>query len=145
MLMTWKTALVGIPYGGAKGGVNCRGDQSSPSELQAITRSLMDKIDKVLGPNRDIMAPDVNTNAQVMAWLMDEYGKLHGHTPAIVTGKPIALEGSYGREAATGRGLAYLYREAAPKLGLSPARRPASCRASATSAPRRRASCSSSA
>ena len=67
------------------------------------------------------MAPDVNTSAQVMAWLMDEYGKLNGHTPAIVTGKPIALEGSYGRESATGRGLVYLFREAAPKLGLSPA------------------------
>jgi len=120
MLMTWKTAIVGIPYGGAKGGVNCRSDQLQPEDLQSITRSLMDKIDKVLGPNRDIMAPDVGTNAQVMAWLMDEYGKLHGHTPAIVTGKPIALEGSYGRESATGRGLVYLYREAAPKLGLSP-------------------------
>jgi len=120
MLMTWKTAIAGIPYGGAKGGVNCRSDQLKPEELQAITRSLMDKIDKVLGPNRDIMAPDVGTNAQVMAWLMDEYGKLHGHTPAIVTGKPIPLEGSYGRESATGRGLVYLYREAAPKLGLSP-------------------------
>ena len=68
----------------------------------------MDKIEKVLGPTRDIPAPDVNTNAQMMAWMMDEYGKLHGHTPAIVTGKPIALEGSYGREAATGRGLVYL-------------------------------------
>jgi glutamate dehydrogenase (NAD(P)+) len=120
MLMTWKTAIVGIPYGGAKGGVNCPSDQLGAEQLQAITRSLMDKIDKVLGPNRDIMAPDVGTNAQVMAWLMDEYGKLHGHTPAIVTGKPIALEGSYGRESATGRGLVYLYREAAPKLGLSP-------------------------
>ena len=120
MLMTWKTAIVGIPYGGAKGGVNCQGDKLKTDELQSITRSLMDKIDKVLGPNRDIMAPDVGTNAQVMAWLMDEYGKLHGHTPAIVTGKPIALEGSYGRESATGRGLVYLYREAAPKLGLSP-------------------------
>ena len=75
----------------------------------------MDKIEKVLGPTRDIPAPDVSTNAQVMAWMMDEYGKLHGHTPAIVTGKPIALEGSYGREAATGRGLVYLYREAAPR------------------------------
>ncbi len=120
MLMTWKTAIAGIPYGGAKGGVNCRSDQLNSDELQSITRSLMDKIDKVLGPNRDIMAPDVGTNAQVMAWLMDEYGKLHGHTPAIVTGKPIPLEGSYGRESATGRGLVYLYREAAPKLGLSP-------------------------
>ena len=75
---------------------------------------------KVLGPNRDIMAPDLNTNAQTMAWMMDEYGKLHGHTPAIVTGKPIELEGSYGREAAVGRGLSYLYREAAPQLGISP-------------------------
>ena len=81
----------------------------------------MDKIHKVLGPSRDIMAPDVNTNAQVMAWLMDEYGKLTGHTPAIVTGKPIELEGSLGRESATGRGLTYLFREAAPKVGLVPA------------------------
>ena len=115
MLMTWKTAIVGIPYGGAKGGIDCPGDQLGQAELQAITRSFMDKIHKVLGPNRDIMAPDVNTNAQVMAWLMDEYGKLNGHTPAIVTGKPIALEGSYGRESATGRGLVYMFREAAPQ------------------------------
>ena len=121
MLMTWKTAIVGIPYGGAKGGVNCPGDKLSPAELQAVTRSLLAKIEKVLGPTRDIMAPDVNTSAQVMAWLMDEYGKLNGHTPAIVTGKPIALEGSYGRESATGRGLVYMFREAAPKLGLTPA------------------------
>src|SRR3954462_14548207 len=84
MLMTWKTAVAGIPFGGAKGGVNCPGNSLSSDELQAVTRSFMDKIDKVLGPNRDIMAPDVNTSAQVMAWLMDEYGKLHGHTPAIV-------------------------------------------------------------
>ena len=121
MLMTWKTAIVGIPFGGAKGGVNCPGDKLSQAELQAVTRSLLAKIEKVLGPTRDIMAPDVNTSAQVMAWLMDEYGKLNGHTPAIVTGKPLALEGSYGRESATGRGLVYLFREAAPKLGLSPA------------------------
>ena len=88
--------------------------RSTQDELETITRSFIDKIDKVSGPTRDIPAPDVNTNAQVMAWMMDEYGKLHGHTPAIVTGKPIALEGSYGREAATGRGLVYLFREAAP-------------------------------
>jgi glutamate dehydrogenase (NAD(P)+) len=69
---------------------------------------------------RDIPAPDVGTNAQTMAWLMDEYGKLHGHTPACVTGKPISLEGSYGREAATGRGVVYMYREAAPQLDLNP-------------------------
>ena len=119
---------------------------SSRSELQTITRSFMDKIEKVLGPTRDIPAPDVNTNAQVMAWMMDEYGKLHGHTPAICTGKPIALEGSYGREAATGRGCVYMFREAAPQLGLSPGRHaPSSSRATATSAPGPRASCSSSA
>ncbi len=120
MLMTWKTAIVGIPYGGAKGGIDCPGNKLPPDELQAITRSFMDKLHKVLGPNRDIMAPDVNTSAQVMAWLMDEYGKLSGHTPAIVTGKPVPLEGSYGRESATGRGLVYMFREAAPRVGLTP-------------------------
>jgi glutamate dehydrogenase (NAD(P)+) len=120
MLMTWKTALVNIPYGGAKGGVNCPGDQLDKKELQTVSRSFMDKVEKILGPNRDIMAPDLNTDAQIMAWMMDEYGKLNGYTPAIVTGKPIELEGSYGREAAVGRGLVYLFREAAPQLGLSP-------------------------
>jgi glutamate dehydrogenase (NAD(P)+) len=120
-LMTWKTAVAGVPFGGAKGGVNCPADRLESSELQKITRSFMDKVEKVLGPTRDIPAPDINTNAQVMAWMMDEYGKLHGHTPAICTGKPIALEGSYGREAATGRGCVYMFREAAPHLGLSPA------------------------
>ena len=120
MLMTWKTAIAGVPFGGAKGGIDCPGHALTDKELQAVTRSFMDKIEKVLGPNRDIMAPDVNTSAQVMAWLMDEYGKLNGHTPAIVTGKPIPLEGSYGRESATGRGLVYMFREAAPRVGLTP-------------------------
>ena len=120
-LMTWKTAVAGIPFGGAKGGVNCPAGDLEQRELQSIARSFMDKIEKVLGPTRDIPAPDVNTNAQVMAWFMDEYGKLHGHTPAICTGKPIALEGSYGREAATGRGCVYMFREAAPHLGMTPA------------------------
>jgi glutamate dehydrogenase (NAD(P)+) len=120
-LMTWKTAVANVPFGGAKGGVNCPADQLERSEVQQITRSFMDKIEKVLGPTRDIPAPDVNTNAQVMAWMMDEYGKLHGHTPAICTGKPIALEGSYGREQATGRGCIYMFREAAPQIGLTPA------------------------
>jgi len=120
-LMTWKTAVAGIPFGGAKGGVNCPAGQLERHEVQRIARSFMDKIEKILGPTRDIPAPDVNTNAQVMAWFMDEYGKLHGHTPAICTGKPIALEGSYGREAATGRGIVYMFREAAPHLGMTPA------------------------
>jgi len=110
-----------VPFGGAKGGVNCPAAELEPHEVQQIARSFMDKIEKILGPTRDIPAPDVNTNAQVMAWMMDEYGKLHGHTPAICTGKPIALEGSYGREQATGRGCVYMFREAAPQLGLSPA------------------------
>ena len=120
-LMTWKTAVAGIPFGGAKGGVNCPADELESHEVQKIARSFLDKIEKILGPTRDIPAPDVNTNAQVMAWFMDEYGKLHGHTPAICTGKPIALEGSYGREAATGRGCVYMFREAAPHLGMTPA------------------------
>jgi glutamate dehydrogenase (NAD(P)+) len=119
-LMSWKTAIVGLPFGGAKGGVNCDPAELQIDEVQAITRSFMDKIEKVLGPTRDIPAPDVNTNAQVMAWLMDEYGKLHGYTPACVTGKPISLGGSYGREAATGRGVVLCFREAAPHMGLTP-------------------------
>lgn len=119
-LMTWKTAVVGVPFGGAKGGVNCPPDELEPAELQKIARSFMDKISKVLGPTRDIPAPDVGTNSQTMAWFMDEYGKLHGHTPAICTGKPISLEGSYGREAATGRGAVYMFREASSNIGLSP-------------------------
>jgi glutamate dehydrogenase (NAD(P)+) len=120
-LMSWKTAIANVPFGGAKGGVNVPAEELSRDELQRVTRSFIDKIEKVLGPNRDIPAPDVNTDAQVMAWMMDQYGKHHGHTPACVTGKPIALEGSYGREAATGRGLVYMYREAAPSLRLAPA------------------------
>jgi glutamate dehydrogenase (NAD(P)+) len=118
-LMSWKTAIAGIPYGGAKGGIDCDPHELTTDELQKVTRSFTDKIEKVLGPTRDIPAPDVGTNAQVMAWIMDEYGKLHGHTPAIVTGKPIALQGSLGREAATGRGVVYIFREAAPELDIS--------------------------
>ena len=119
-LMTWKTAIVNIPYGGAKGGVNVDPSKLDPGELEQVTRSFTDKIEKVLGPQRDIPAPDVGTNSQVMAWLMDEYGKLHGHTSACVTGKPIALEGSLGREAATGRGVVQMVREAAREIELDP-------------------------
>ena len=120
-LMTWKTAVTGIPYGGAKGGVNVDIEKLESHELQTIARSFLDKIEKVLGPSRDIPAPDVGTNAQVMAWFMDEYGKLHGHTPACVTGKPVSLEGSLGREAATGRGVVCVFQEAAEELGIDPA------------------------
>ncbi len=117
-LMSWKTALAGVPFGGAKGGVDVNPEELSSDELQKVSRSFIDKIEKVLGPTRDIPAPDVGTNAQVMAWFMDEYGKLHGHTPACVTGKPIALEGSLGRTAATGRGVIDVLVEAAPAAGI---------------------------
>ena len=120
-LMTWKTAIAGVPFGGAKGGIDVNPAELSLGEQQQVARSFMDKIEKVLGPQRDIPAPDVGTNAQTMAWFMDEYGKLHGHTPAIVTGKPISLQGSYGREAATGRGAVLAFLEAAPGLGIDPA------------------------
>jgi glutamate dehydrogenase (NAD(P)+) len=117
-LMTWKTAIVGIPYGGAKGGVDCPARELEPRQIESITRQLVDRLDETLGPQRDIPAPDVNTNAQVMAWIMDEWSKLHGESPAIVTGKPIALGGSYGRETATGRGVIEVLCETAPTIGL---------------------------
>jgi glutamate dehydrogenase (NAD(P)+) len=111
-LMTWKTAVVNIPYGGAKGGVNCDPRTMSEKEIQDLTRTFTRKIDMALGPYRDIPAPDVNTNAKVMAWLMDEYGRKHGYTPAIVTGKPVNLGGSRGRESATGLGVFFTTRHA---------------------------------
>ena len=106
-LMTWKTAVVDLPYGGAKGGVNCDPRHMSRRELERLTRALVAGIHDVIGPERDIPAPDMGTSAQTMAWIVDEYAKFHGHKPGVVTGKPIALGGSYGREAATGRGLLF--------------------------------------
>jgi glutamate dehydrogenase (NAD(P)+) len=117
-LMTWKTALVGIPFGGAKGGVTCDPSNMTRNELQSLTRGLTQKIDMALGVYRDIPAPDVNTNAQVMAWIMDEYGKKHGYTPGIVTGKPVNLGGSEGRDQATGRGTMIVTREACKAFGF---------------------------
>jgi len=107
-LMTWKTALVDIPFGGAKGGVACDPKALSPGELERLTRRFTERIHREIGPQRDIPAPDVNTNAQVMAWIMDEYSRLEGYTPAVVTGKPLDLHGSAGREAATGRGVVHV-------------------------------------
>ena len=103
--MTWKTALLDIPFGGAKGGVQVRARDLSQRELEAITRQYTRRIAIFLGPYRDIPAPDMNTNPQVMAWMLDEYSAKYGYTPAAVTGKPIALGGSLGREEATGRGV----------------------------------------
>jgi glutamate dehydrogenase (NAD(P)+) len=103
-LMTWKTALVDVPFGGAKGGVQVDPEGMSTTELERVTRRYTDQISHIIGGTRDIPAPDMNTNAQTMSWILDQYGRKHGHTNQIVTGKPVALGGSYGREEATGRG-----------------------------------------
>lgn len=117
-LMTWKTAIVNIPFGGAKGGLCCDPKQLSERELQNLTRAYTRKIDMCLGPYRDIPAPDMNTNAKIMAWMMDEYGRRHGFSPAVVTGKPVELGGSKGREHATGLGVFYVAQEVAKNCGL---------------------------
>ena len=103
--MTWKCAVVGLPYGGAKGGVTVNPKLLSQTELQNLTRRYTTEIQFMIGPNQDIPAPDVNTNAQIMAWIMDTYSMNVGYSvPGVVTGKPIALGGSEGRAEATGRG-----------------------------------------
>jgi len=107
-LMTWKTALVDVPYGGAKGGVQVNPRDLSESELNRLTRRYVQSIAHLIGERRDIPAPDLGTNAQTMAWMMDAYGAMNGHTPGIVTGKPLELGGSLGRDAATGRGAVYV-------------------------------------
>ena len=107
-LMTWKTALVDVPFGGAKGGIEVDPTGMSDGELQRMTRRFTQGIHYVLGVYRDIPAPDVNTNAKTMAWMMDAYSALHGYSPAIVTGKPLDLGGAPGREAATGHGVVYV-------------------------------------
>jgi len=119
-LMTWKTALVDVPFGGAKGGVQVDPAELSAREMERLTRRYMSQVSYIVGVYRDIMAPDVNTNAQTMAWMMDAYGQRAGHTPAIVTGKPVALGGSLGREAATGRGAVMVTNAAVGDLGRSP-------------------------
>ncbi len=104
-LMTWKTAVMGLPYGGAKGGININPRNHSRSELQRVTRLFTSEVQDFIGPRTDIPAPDMGTNAQTMAWIADEYAKYHGWLPGVITGKPIELGGSYGRESATGRGV----------------------------------------
>jgi glutamate dehydrogenase (NAD(P)+) len=110
-LMTWKTALVGVPFGGAKGGIQCDPSTLTPWELERLTRKFVQKIGEFIGPGTDIPAPDMNTNATVMGWIFDEYSKRFGFQPAVVTGKPLDLHGSLGREAATGRGCLTAIRE----------------------------------
>ncbi len=117
-LMTWKTAVVEVPFGGAKGGIAVDPAKLSTAELERLTRTFVSRIDCVIGPSEDVPAPDVNTNAQVMSWFMDEYSRRHGYTPAVVTGKPLELGGSPGRDEATGRGVCIVLREAAKAMKL---------------------------
>ncbi|MEL6179679.1 MAG: Glu/Leu/Phe/Val dehydrogenase dimerization domain-containing protein [Myxococcota bacterium] len=116
-LMTWKTAVIDVPYGGAKGGIACDPRGLSMSEQQRITRKFVDLIHEIVGPYTDIPAPDMNTNAQHMAWFFDQYSTRAGFAPACVTGKPVDLFGSKGREAATGRGVMFAAREALSHYG----------------------------
>jgi glutamate dehydrogenase (NAD(P)+) len=116
-LMTWKTSVVDLPFGGAKGGVSCKAETLSEREQERVTRKFVDGIHDVIGPNKDIPAPDVNTGPQTMAWIMDQYSKYHGFSPAVVTGKPVDLHGSLGREAATGRGVVFATEEALKAYG----------------------------
>jgi glutamate dehydrogenase (NAD(P)+) len=121
MLMTWKCSIVGLPFGGAKGGVRINPMELSRAELQRVTRRFTMEIINVIGPDTDIPAPDLGTNEQVMAWLMDTYSQHVGHAvPAVVTGKPPALGGSVARREATGRGLMFLVPQAAAVADLNP-------------------------
>lgn len=118
-LMTWKCAVMNIPFGGAKGGVECDPKQMSAGEIERLTRRFTAEIISFIGPDRDIPAPDVNTNSQVMAWMMDTYSMQVGHSvPGVVTGKPIEIGGSEGRNEATGLGVVYTILEASRKLGM---------------------------
>ena len=116
-LMTWKTAVVGVPFGGAKGGIQVDPGQLSKRELERLTRRFVDQISVVIGPMVDIPAPDMNTNARVMGWFYDQYSRRMGFSPAIVTGKPVELHGSLGRESATGRGCLFAIREVLATAG----------------------------
>ncbi len=119
MLMTWKCAVVNIPYGGAKGGIVCEPRKLSLKEVERLTRRYISEIISFIGPERDIPAPDVNTNPQVMAWIMDTYSMDVGYSvPGVVTGKPISIGGSLGRNTATARGVMFSLMNAAKKLKL---------------------------
>ncbi len=117
--MTWKCAVVGIPYGGAKGGVVCNPKEMSKNELERLSRGYIRAIASFIGPEKDIPAPDVYTNPQTMAWMMDEFSKIKGYNvPGVITGKPVEVFGSEGRGEATGNGMAYVTREVLNYLGL---------------------------
>lgn len=119
-LMTWKTSVVNIPYGGAKGGIAVDPASLSPRELELITRKFVDGIHDLIGPDIDIPAPDMGTNDKIMAWFMNQYAKYHGFNPACVTGKPVEMHGLPGREEATGRGVGILTFKLLSRLGRKP-------------------------
>ncbi|MFZ5628693.1 MAG: Glu/Leu/Phe/Val family dehydrogenase [Spirochaetota bacterium] len=110
-LMTWKTAVVDIPFGGAKGAIACKPAELSDREKERLTRAFVRQLAPIIGPDLDVPAPDVNTSAREMGWFVDEFEKLRGYAPGVVTGKPLALGGSLGRDAATGRGTLFAIRE----------------------------------
>jgi glutamate dehydrogenase (NAD(P)+) len=119
MWMTWKCALVGLPFGGAKGGIACDPTKLSMTELQGMTRRYTAEVLNFIGPQTDIPAPDMGTNEQVMAWIMDTYSQHMGHAvPGIVTGKPVDIGGTLGRREATGRGIGYIVEQAGNHLGM---------------------------
>jgi glutamate dehydrogenase (NAD(P)+) len=118
-LMTWKTAVVDVPYGGAKGGIDCDPRSMSERDLFEVTTNFVEQMKEVIGPTIDIPAPDVNTNAKIMGWIMHEYSKYAGFSPAVVTGKPLDLFGSEGRDAATGRGVMDVLAAALEEKGKS--------------------------
>ena len=118
-LMTWKTAIVDVPFGGAKGGINCDPSKMSEGELNKVTRRFVEQMKEIIGPTIDIPAPDVSTNARVMGWIMDEDSKYAGFSPGVVTGKPLELFGSEGRDEATGRGIMVVLDEALKDRGKS--------------------------
>ncbi len=116
-LMTWKTAVGDVPYGGGKGGIQCDPKKLSLGELERLTRKFVQRIHDFIGPKIDIPAPDMGTDGQVMAWIANEYSKFHGFEPGVVTGKPVELHGIVGREEATGRGVATITREVVKRQG----------------------------
>src|SRR5438105_14724939 len=121
MWMTWEFAVLRIPFGGAKGGVLCDPHKLSRSELERLARRYATEISILIGPNSDIPAPDMNTNPQIMAWMMDTFSMHQGYSvPAVITGKPLAIGGSEGRLEATARGIQYVTREAMIDLGMDP-------------------------
>ncbi len=125
MWMTWKAALVDVPFGGAKGGVTCDPSSMSSKELEALTRRFATELEGIIGPDSDIPAPDVGTNAQTMAWIMDTVSMHRGYSvPGVVTGKPIAIGGSVGRADATGQGVVYTIADAARRGGFELERLP---------------------